>query len=199
MAFDRVIVASDEGEFSSSAPTSYVGQPIFVGGKLYSVDVSDMKIKAAAMKIEGGAVRVDAARWSCTLIGKKYFITLNGGKDPITVPADEYVTANYTVFTGADPRKRSAAIRGYGSYRGGKAFAVKSGQTVDMALGAPIEATVVASARPGKVSMNLMMKDALGGRISSITTAAGKRPDPPSIEVVDKAGKIVYTAKLAYG
>jgi len=49
------------------------------------------------------------------------------------------------------------------------------------------------------VNMNLMMKDALGGRIRSITTNEGKRPPAPSIEVVDKAGKIVYTAKLKYG
>jgi len=76
---------------------------------------------------------------------------------------------------------------------------VASGQAVDLYIGAPIEATVVAAKRGKKVNMNLMMKDALGGRIRSITTNAGTRPPAPSIEVVDKAGKIVYTAKLKYG
>ncbi len=199
MPFDRVLVGTDDGKFSSAAATSYVGQPIFVDGKLYTIDVSDMKIKAVGMSGSGGKVKVDAPRWSCTLIGKKYFVSLTGGKDPIVVPPDEYVTTNYTVYTGSDPSKRSAAIRGYGSYRGGRAFKVAAGQTVDMQLGSPIEATVMASARAGKARINLMMKDPLGGRISSITNDAGKRPTPPSIEVVDKAGKIVYTAKLAYG
>ena len=197
--FDRVVVGTDDGKFSSSAATSYIGQPVLVDGKWYSIDVSDMKIKAAAMKIAGGSVKVDAPRWRCSLVGKKYYLSLSGGKDAIDVPADEYVTANYTVFTGSDPRKRSATISGYGSYRGGKAFTVASGQSVDLPIGAPIEATVLAAKREGKVSINLMMKDGLGGRISSITTDEGKRPPAPSIEVVDKAGKIVYTAKLAYG
>ena len=199
MPFDRVVVGTDDGKFSSAAATSYVGQPIFVDGKLYSVDVSDMKVQAAPMKIASGSVKVDAPRWNCTLIGKKYYLSLSGGKDPISVPVDEYVTANYAVFTGSDPRKRCAAIRGYGSLRGGKAFTVGSGQSVDLLIGAPIEAKVSASKRAGKVNMNLIMTDALGGRISGITTSEGKRPPAPSIEVVDKTGKIVYTAKLAYG
>jgi hypothetical protein len=199
MAFDKIMVGTDGGKFSSRAATSYVGQPIFIDGKLYSVDVSGMKIKSAPMKIAGGSVKVDAARWNCTLIGKKYYLSLNGGAEPVSVPADEYVTANYTVYTGSDPTKRCASIRGYGSYRGGKAFTVASGKTVDMQLGAPIEATVTAAKRSGKVSINLMMKDPLGGRISGISTEEGKRPPAPSIEVVDKAGKIIYTANLAYG
>jgi len=198
MPFDKVVVATD-GKFSTASATSYIGQPIFVDGKLYTVSVANMKAKASPMKSAGGKVKVDAARWSCTLIGKKYFVTLNGGKDPIVVPPDEYVTANYTVYTGADPRKRSAIIRGYGSYRGGKSFTVAAGRTVDVQLGAPIEATVMSSVRSGKVRINLMMKDPLGGRISSIVTSEGRRPPPPSIDVIDKAEKIVYTAKLAYG
>ena len=199
MPFDRIVVDTGDGKFSSSATTSYVGQPVFVGGKWYSIDVADMKITAAPQKITGGSVKVNAPRWRCTLIGKKNYLTLNGGTEPIAVPADEYRTANYTVYTGSDPGKRCAAVSGYGSFSGGKAFTVASGQTVDLTLGAPIEAMVVASMRGTKVNMNLMMKDALGGRIRSITTNAGARPPAPSIEVVDKAGKIVYTAKLRYG
>ena len=199
MPFDRVVVDTGDGKFYSGATTSYVGQPTFVDGKWYSIDISDMKITAAVQKITGGSVKVDAPRWRCTLIGKKNYLTLNGGTDPIVVPADEYRTANYTVFTGSDPGKRCATISGYGSFSSGKAFTVASGQSVDVSIGAPIEATVVASKRGGKVSMNLVMKDAFGGRIRSITTSEGKRPPAPSIEVVDKTGKIVYTAKLAYG
>jgi hypothetical protein len=158
-----------------------------------------MKITAAAQKITGGKIKVDAPRWRCTLIGKKNYLTLNGAAGAIDVPADEYRTSNYTVFAGSDPRKRSATISGYGSFSGGKAFTVASGQAVDLSLGTPIQATVSAAKRGRKVNMNLVMKDALGGRIRSITTSAGKRPAPPRIEVVDKAGKTVYTAKLEYG
>jgi hypothetical protein len=199
MAFDRIQVGTDGGKFSSSAVTSFVGQPIIIDGRLYNVDVSGMKITARAMEIAAGSIKVNAPRWTTTLIGKKYFLTLSGGKAPLSVPADEYRTANYTVFAGADPRKRCATISGNGSVRGGKAFTVAPGQTADVKLGAPIEATISSSNNKGKVRMNLMMKDALGGRIRSITTDAGKRPPAPSIEVVDKAGKIVYTAKLKYG
>jgi len=199
MPYDRVMVGTGDGKFSSRAATTYVGQPVFIDGKLYRVEVSGMKIKASPMSGAVGKVKVDAPRWSCTLIGKKYFMTLSGGKAPIAAPADEYVTANYTVYTGADPSRRCAAIRGYGSYRGGKAFKVASGQTVDLRIGAPIDATVMSSARAGKVRINLMMKDSLGGRISSIITDEGKRPAPPKIDVVNKAGKIIYSANLAYG
>jgi len=199
MPFDRIVVDTGDGKFSSSAITSYVGQPIFVDGKWYSIDIADMKITAAAQKITGGSVKVNAPRWRCTLIGKNNYLTLNGGTGPIAVPADEYRTANYTVFTGSEPGKRCATVSGYGSFSGGKAFTVASGQTVGLSIGAPIEAAVVAAMRGGKVRINLMMKDALGGRIRSITNNEGKRPPAPSIEVVDKAGKIVYTAKLKYG
>ena len=199
MPFDRILVDTGDGKFSSGATTSYVGQPTFVDGKWYSINIADMKITAAPQKITGGSIKVNAPRWRCTLIGKKNYLTLNGGTEPIAVPADEYRTANYTVFNGSDPRKRSATISGYGSFSSGKAFTVASGQTADLSIGAPIEATVVAAKRGTKVNMNLMMTDALGGRIRSITTSAGTRPPAPSIEVVDKAGKIVYTAKLKYG
>ncbi|MDP6542695.1 MAG: hypothetical protein QGH60_01820 [Phycisphaerae bacterium] len=199
MPFDKIVVDTGDGKFSSAATTSYVGQPVFVDGKWYSIDIADMKITASPQKITGGSVKASAPRWQCTLIGKKNYLTLNGGTEPIAVPADEYRTSNYTVFNGSDPLKRSGTIRGYGSFSSGKTFTVASGKTAELSIGAPIEATVVASMRGAKVNMNLMMKDALGGRIRSITTNEGKRPPAPSIEVVDKAGKIVYTAKLKYG
>ncbi|MBT3198457.1 MAG: hypothetical protein HN350_00935 [Phycisphaerales bacterium] len=199
MPFDRVMVGTDDGKFSSGAATAYIGQPIFIDGKLYSVDISGMKIKAAAMDVAVGSVKVDSPRWNCTLVGKKYFLTVSGGKEAINVPADEYQTANYTLYTSNTPGKRSAYIRGYGSYRGGKSFTVSSGKTAALPIGAPIEATVTSSNSKGKVRMNLLMKDSLGGRISSIANAAGQRPAPPSIQVIDKAGKVVYTAKLGYG
>jgi len=199
MPVDCVVVDTGDGKFSSGAITSYVGQPIFVDGEWYGIDISDMKIKAAVLKTAGGTIKINAPRWRCTMVGKKYYLSLTGGADPVAVPADEYRTAYYTVYTGSDPRKRCATISGYGSFSGGKAFTVAPGQEVDVTLGAPIEAKVFASNRGGKVNMNLVMTDSLGGRVRSITTSAGRRPPAPSIEVVDKTGKIVYTAKLKYG
>lgn len=197
MPFDRLYVADKKD--SPDAARSYLGQPIFVGGKWYNVEISGMKISATPLKSGGGSVRVDAPEWNCILIGKKYYFSLRGRKEPIAVPADEYRTYRYTVYNKGDLGKRCARIIGYGNYPGGKAITVASGKTVELALGAPIEAMVVAVNRGGKVRMNLKMTDALGGRIAIITTDEGKRPPVPSIEVVDKSGEIVYTAKLKYG
>jgi len=199
MPYDYLMVDTGKGNFKSDTVKTYVGQPVSVGGKWYTFGISDMKISASVLNVASGTVKVNAPRWQCTLVGKKYCFVISGGKDPVSVPADEYRTSNYTAFVSADASKPGAYVGGYGSVRGGKSVAVTAGKNVDLPLSGPVTAKVTARVRSGKVRLNLVTTDALGGGISRLANARGTRPPAPVVEVVDKSGKTVYTAKLEYG
>jgi hypothetical protein len=66
-------------------------------------------------------------------------------------------------------------------------------------MGLPVKATVSAKVSAGNVTFSVKRVDAAGRRILRVMNAAGERPEPPAIDVVDKTGKVVYTAKLEYG
>ena len=199
MYYDLLQVAGADGKFTINGPQAYVGQPVFVDGKWYETSVSSMKISTKLMADQGGNVCVNARRWRCTLVGQKYFLAVSGGKDPVAVPADTYRSHRYTVFSGADPNKRCAMIYGYGTAAGGKALTVPAGKTVDLPIGAPVQAAITARKSSGRVQINLSQTDPLGGQIADVTGEGGKKPANPVVDVVDKAGKTVYSAKLEYG
>ncbi|MCP4375142.1 MAG: hypothetical protein GY794_03025 [bacterium] len=191
---DSVLIDTGGDKFASATPT-YIGQPALADGAWYVMNVTGMKITATRLKAAEGSVKVNAPRWNCVLTGKKYFLSLSGTKAPMSVPADDYRINEYTVFAKNTPGKRCATISG----RGGKVFTVSSGETVDLAIGEPLTVGVVASKRRGKVRINMVLKDALGGKIRGMTNNVGRRMPAPSVEVVNNTGKIIYTAKLAYG
>jgi len=199
MPYDYIIVDTGKGDFRTDTVRTYVGQPIPVDGKWYKPAISGMKISASVLEVASGEIKVNSPRWRCTLVGKKYCFTISGGKDPVSVPADEYGTSNYLAYASADVSKPCAYIGGYGNVRGGKPVAVTSGNTVELPLGGPVTGKVTASVSGGKVRLNLVTTDALGGRISRVASARGTRPPAPVVEVVDKSDKTVYTAKLEYG
>jgi hypothetical protein len=53
--------------------------------------------------------------------------------------------------------------------------------------------------KDGKVAFSLATTDAAGGQISQILGQDGKPPPAPTIDVINAARDVVYTAKLEYG
>lgn len=199
MHHDVMQVAGADGKFTTGGPQAYVGQPVLVGGRWYDVSLAKMKVSAKPIARQGGKVRVNAARWRCTLVGRKYFLTVSGGKDAVPVPADTYRPHEYSIFTDADPSKRCATIEGSGTAPRGKSVIVSAGKTVQLPLGSPIQATISVSKSKGSVRFDLSQTDPMGGDISTVKGEGGKTPTNPVVEVVDKAGKTIYSAKLEYG
>ena len=122
---------------------------------------------------------------------------MNGAAKAVPVPADTYGVRRCIYFR---PDQRGEAVPAVKSYRYPPALLeVAEGRTAKVEMGLPIKATMLAKVSAGKVTFSLKRVDAAGRRILRVMNAAGQRPEAPAIDVVDKSGNVVYTAKLEYG
>jgi|GEM_PF-1940210 len=194
---DYCRIADAKGAFSTSYRAGYVqmGQPIGIDGKWYTLSIDKMKISATPMSGGLGALVIDAPRWQCMLMRDGFTVNITGGAKSVSVPAGEYRVRIFRLYQEADAAKPCANI--YGSRS--TPLTIASGKTASLSLGTDLTATMSASVSKGKVRFSVRQSDAAGSRISGIYGAGGKRPTAPQIEVVDKSGKVIYIAKLAYG
>ena len=193
----RVQVAEENGRFvlksSRTAPGSEMKQPVQVGGKWYVLSVAGMKVSAKALTCPMGKIAGDGKKWQLALTGKKYKIWVSGGTVPVDVPVDTYRLSRCNFF--ADGPKQAARV----SSAPEKPLNVVAGKTISVPTNLPIKATVLAVVKEGNVTFSLKQTDAAGCRIVGILNRAGLRPTAPSIEIVDRGGKVVHTVKLEYG
>jgi len=194
---DYCRIADAKGTFATTSRAGYVqmGQPIAVDGKWYTLSAEKMKIAATPMTGGLGTLAIDAPRWQCMLMRDGLTLNVTGGAKGVNVPAGEYRVRMFRLYQEADAAKPCANI--YGSRN--KPLTIIEGKAVSLSLGTDLTATMSANASKGKVRFSVSQTDAAGSRISGIYGAGGKRPAAPQIEVVDKAGKVIYIAKLAYG
>jgi len=200
---DYCRIADAKGTFATTSRTGYVqmGQPIQVDGAWYTLSAGKMKIAATPMTGGLGTLAIDAPRWQCTLMRDGLTLNVTGGDKPIDVPAGEYRVRMFRLYQEADATKTCASI--YGSRN--RPLAITAGKATSLSVGTDLTATMGATVstdkktRQGKVRFSVSQNDAAGSRISAIYGAGGKRPAAPQIEVVDKAGKVIYLAKMAYG
>ena len=203
---DGLQVAAADGSFAKGADTGQVGQPVLVDGAWYLVVVSPEgpSVSARAIGEKTGAIRVGHERWSAKLLGTKYAIDLEGGREPVPVPADTYYVLEFRQYAGAgkpDDKMPQLSCHGRSALIGGTArpLAVEAGKTRALAIGAPLTAGLTVSQKSGTVSFSLALTDAAGNDVSWLVGAGGKRPAAPKFEVRDAAGKAIYKASLTYG
>jgi hypothetical protein len=194
---DYCRIADAKGTFATASRTGYVqmGQPFEIDGKWYTLSAEKMKIAATPMTGGLGTLTIDAPRWQCTLTRDGFTLNVTGGDKPVNVPAGEYMVRMFRLYRGADAAKPCANI--YGSRT--KPLTITADKATSLSAGTDLTAKMSASFSKGKVKFSVSQSDAAGSRIRGIYGAGGKRPTAPQIEVVNKAGKVVYTAKLAYG
>jgi hypothetical protein len=129
--------------------------------------------------------------------GEKYEIIVNAAAKAVPVPADTYRVTRCIYFR---PDQRGRAVPAVSCYLyQAPTFEVAEGETAKIEMGLPVKATMLAKVSPGKVTFSLKRVDAAGRRILRVMNAAGQRPEAPAIDVVDKTGKVVYTARMEYG
>jgi len=201
---DRVLIASADGSFKEPR-SALLGQLVRVDDAWYrvSMDADAMKVQADPVGVKGGKVRLAHPQWAATFVGQTGCLSLQGGAEPIEVPADEYVIVDY---------RETAASEGEGGagtlVRGGqrelytgkaKRFTVPAGQTVDVAVGSPLKAEVMASVKERAVTFSLAVSDASGTAVDYAMNAKGKRLPEPTLLVEDANGKEVYRCTLEYG
>ncbi len=66
-------------------------------------------------------------------------------------------------------------------------------------LAGPIRARPVIRSGGRRILIGLALTDSNGGRIRGIHLAGGRRPPAPRVSILNTAGTVVYTCKLAYG
>jgi len=201
---DRVWIDTASETFKSAGVKVYCGQLARVGGKLYRISVSKdaSKITVEPAETGIGKVLIPGDKWSITLIGTKNVLNLSGGKGPVDLPADRYVAANYRgTFNSDVPSKPHRLGSGYYVMTGrekGKIFDIKGGETTKITAGARLTAVVSVTQAKGTVKLNLLARDAAGGRVSSLYGPKGK-PPAPKVTIYDDKRKEVYSTSLKYG
>jgi hypothetical protein len=200
---DHCRVANDKGKFttSSGAVLVQMGRPIQIDGKWYTLTCGDMKITAKSLADRLGTLSVDAPRWQCLLSADNYTLTITGGDKPVDVPAGEYRVQRLRLYQQAGADGAGPSI----SRGRTKPLTIAPGKAASLSPGSNITATMATTVTTDKktsrvkVRFSVSQADEAGWRISKIYGADGKRPTAPQIEVLDKAGKVIYIAKLAYG
>ncbi len=202
-AGDHVLIKVGDGALGETR-TALLGQLVRIDGTWYRLraDQAAMKVRAEAVEVKGGKVRTAHDHWSATLVGKQNCLSVAGGKEPIDVPADEYVIVDYTETASEGDGGRGVLRRGgQRELMTGKArtFDVPAGKTVELAVGSPIKAEVTARVTKRTVTFSLAVSDASGAAIDYAMNAKGKRVPEPSLLVEDADGKEVYRCTLEYG
>lgn len=194
---DRVLIADESGKYGSSpyGGLTAIGQPTQVAGKWFTLGVDAMKVKASPLAVPMGALAVNAPQWDCLLYRQTDRIAAGGGSKPTDLPAGEYRRAYFRLFSDADAGTKAA----YLSVSLNKPLKIDAGETTKLPLGSDLTVTAQAALRDkGQVRLSAQISDSAGSRVI-VYGAGGRRPEAPQIEVINKAGKVVYTAKLAYG
>jgi len=194
---DRVQVADGKGRFTNVriSKGTVLGQPVQVGRKWFIVRADVMKVSAEPLKAPMGKIAGKGNNWQLHLTGRKYQIIVIGAAKAVPVPADTYRVTRCIYFR---PDDRGQAVPAVSSSP--KSYLkVAEGETAKLKMGLPMKATMSAEVLAGKVAFSVQRVDAAGYRIYRVMNAAGERPKAPAIDVVDKTGRIVYTARLEYG
>ena len=194
---DMCMIADENGKFPTARTASArMGQPLQVNGKWYTLTDGDMKIAAKPFGDGVGKLSLNAPQWTCQLMADGYTMNVSGGAEPAEVPSGEYRLRSFRIVSQADAKGGQPGL--YGSLN--KTLTIAPGKTTSLAFGTDLTVTPTATVdkKNRKVRLAAALTDATGARIT-VYGKDGKRPPAPQIEVIDQAGEVVYTAKLAYG
>ena len=206
---DTVAVGAADGSFADSPKRTFYGQPVFLNDAWYRVKLSPDGREMSAEPVEGptGYVRADCQKWQALLVGRKYLIPVEGTRQPLPVPADQYAVRNYTEYAWRRVRgepARTARFTCSGRremYLGlARMYDVPAGKTTELKFGSPLTADLSVRKSGRTVRFALDLKGAGGAQVDSISVPPrSDRPEPPRIEVLDKAGKRLYQGSMRYG
>ncbi len=199
---DTVAVDLGDGTFAKQVHRACYGSPVEVDGKWYEVVVSQdgKQVSAKPVDLAGGMVHIDHPKWSAMLVGETTILPLEGGPEPVAVPAGQYVIKSYEEFSAPDDKGQRAHLTvGISPTAPSSKIAVEAGKTAELAIGSPLNATVKASNQAKQVMLSLVLTDAAGRPITSMATYDGSAPPKPQIAVKDAAAAQVYQSSLEYG
>jgi hypothetical protein len=80
-----------------------------------------------------------------------------------------------------------------------KRIIVKANTTQQLAVGPPLDVSMEAHQQPGKTVYMTMESLGRGGEDCTIEQSGTATGEPPSFQVISKAGKVVWSGKFRYG
>lgn len=199
---DTVAVDVGDGTFAKDVRRACYGSPVEVGGKWYDVTVSadGKRIAAKPVAVVAGKIHINHPKWSCMLIGEKFVMPLEGGPEPVAVPAGEYVMRTYEEFSATNEKGQRASLAvGLSPSAKTSQVKVESGKTAEVAIGSPLQGTVKVTRRGDQYMLGLALTDVAGRAIANLQTYGGGRPPKPQVAVKDAAGAKTYETSLEYG
>jgi hypothetical protein len=199
---DTVAVDLGDGTFAKDVRKACYGSPVEVGGKWYEVAVSadGKQVTAKQVELEAGKIHIDHPKWSCMLIGEKFVLPVEGGPEPVAVPAGAYVMRSYEEFSVPDDKgRRARLVVGISPAAESSKVAVEADKTAEIAIGSPLKGTVKADKQAQQIILSLVLTDAGGRPVVGMVTYDGTPPPPPQVTVKDATGKQVYQNTLEYG
>ena len=199
---DTMAVDLGDGSFTKGVRKACCGSPVEVGGKWYEVAVSQdgKQVSAKPVELAGGMIRIDHPKWSVMLVGDKLILPLEGGPEPVAVPAGEYVMRSYEEWSAPNDKGQRAQLAvGLLPAAASSKVAVEVGKTAEIAIGSPLNATVKANKQANQIILSMDLTDVAGRRVGGLVTYDGSSPPKPQITVKDAAGKQAYQNSLEYG
>ena len=180
----------------------WYGQPVQVDGTWYNVVMSGGGTQVTATPSRGpfGKIRIDADSWTATLVSAEHILKVQGGKEPVSVPAGRYVVHAATIDK-AGVRAGIVDNRIAGG-KGRTVFEVGACQVAVNPFGAtPFTARVAVQQQPK--SRTVLFQPTItegGGRTVASVIAVGPdgRQDVGEIQVYSN-GRMVYSAALDFG
>jgi len=201
---DTIAVDLGDGKFDSNKTVqrTFYGQCVFVDGVWYDVKISEdgTKIEAEALAVKTGRLKIDHDEYGLTLVGDKHVLRLSGAREPIPVPADRYRLIEYRQYAGdAATGKGVLQCRAGPSGAGAKTIEVLPGKLTELKIGTPMTASLQVRQSGSVVGFSLVLVDAAGMTVGSLTIPQRGLPPAPQIKILDQAGKLVHSGKMRYG
>ena len=194
-AADIVMIDTSGAVFKSAAVRATLGQLAYVGGKWYCVSVSKdgSKISAKQVAAETGSVSVAHDKWSATLIGQKYTLSVFGGKSPVSVPADSYVIRRYRE---SEKNAVLTAAVTQSSESSGLSFTVSAGKTASLKIGSPLVVKLKCDSMGSGYEFGISLLDACG---MDASVALPGLPAAPVVKITGPQGKEIHSGTMEYG
>ena len=204
---DVVLVDVGDGTFKSCLKAWY-GQPILVDGKWYTLTASadGSTVSAQPTEIKSGLLGITPGNCELTLVSdsKPYLVTASG-----PMPAGQYKVMYLKEFTQSDPQgKRGWLLAGFVDFitkpDEAKLVTVQEGKTAELALGSPLSAELTVKVTGQDVAFSLAAPKTQAGLSVAMMAPPGaampfRQIEPPKVQILDQAGKLVETISMEFG
>jgi len=168
------------------------GQPVYVDGHWYTVEISPdaATIRAMPVDLGTGQVMVDQPRWSGLFAGSHGAFQVYGGRKAVPLPPDSYqVVALYLWEPGETLHWAAPVLR-----NAERTVTVTAGQTAGLPVYAEARGKIIAKvAKDGAVTFSLALTDAKGQAVEAPPMLVGEELH---FAVLDATGQRVTTGSF---